>query len=129
MNIENRISQSELIYSATIKWGVKKYNCTVAFYKTEPLEDLYWVICSILNANGGTYAKNSLGVLLGFSMMTFESGNTTTMYRDKAEIHLFNDILQRVEEQHLISIFDSEVRLTELGKISLEQNKHFTFFK
>lgn len=129
MNIENRISQSELIYSATIKWGVKKYNCTVAFYKTEPLEDLYWVICSILNTNGGTYAKDSLGVLLGFSMMTFESGNTTTMYRDKAEIHLFNDILQRVEEQHLISISDTEVRLTELGIISLEQNKHFTFFK
>lgn len=129
MNIENRISQSKLIYSATIKWGVKKYNCSVAYYKTEPLEDLYWVICSILNTNGGGYAKDSLGVLLGFSMITFEQGNSTTMYRDNAEINLFNGILQRVEKQHLISISNSEVRLTELGKISLEQNKHFTFFK
>lgn len=129
MNIEDRVSLAELIHSATIKWGVKKYNCSVAFYKTEPLEDLYWVICSILNTNGGSYEKDSLGVLLGFSMMTFERGDTTTMYRDKAEIHLFNDILHRVEKEHLITISDSEVRLTELGRISIEQNKHYTFFR
>ena len=66
--ILDKVNNAEYIYSTNTKWGLKKYSCNVAYYTEEPLDDLYYVICSILSTNDGCYDKRSLGTLLGFSM-------------------------------------------------------------
>lgn len=108
--------------------GAKKYICSVSYYKTEPIDDLSWVICSVLNINGGSYEKRSLGVLLGFSMMDVVVDDKTTSYVDIAEINLFEDILKRIENEHLIQVSESYVNLTKLGKVALEEKKLFYFY-
>ena len=62
--IVDKINNSEYIYSTITKWGLKKYSCNVAYYTEEPLDDLYYVICSILVTNEGQYDKRSLGIIL-----------------------------------------------------------------
>lgn len=128
MTLEERVAKANYIYASPIKWGLKKYICSVSYYKTEPIDDLSWVICSVLNINGGSYEKRSLGVLLGFSMMDVVVDDKTTSYVDIAEINLFEDILKRIENEHLIQVSESYVNLTKLGKVALEEKKLFYFY-
>ena len=123
------IQSAEYIYSTYTKWGLKKYLCDVEFYTEEPLNDLYFVICSILDTNDGTYDKISLGILLGFSMFNQNNDGNNEIYYDVAEVRLFEDILTEVEKEHLIKITDTNILLTNLGKISLIENKHYKFYK
>lgn len=128
--IITKINNAEFIYSTTTKWWLKKYSCDVAYYTEEPLEDLYYVICSILKTNEGHYDKRSLGILLGFCMADYEEEGKDKVYYDVAEVRMFEDILKRVEDEHLIKINESEdeVTLTRLGEISLKELKHFQFY-
>lgn len=128
--IVDMINSSEYIYSTCTKWGLKKYSCNVAYYTEEPLDDLYYVICSILASNGGRYDKRSLGILLGFSIANREVDGENEVYYDVAEVRMFEDILKMVEEEHLISTCESEdeIVLTKLGEVSLKQLKHYNFF-
>ena len=128
--IIDKIKNAEYIYSAYTKWGLKKFSCNVAYYTEEPLDDLYYVICSILDTNGGHYDKRSLGILLGFSMADYEKDGKHEVYYDVAEVRMFEDILKKVEEEHLIWINESEheIVLTRLGEISLKQIKHYQFY-
>lgn len=128
--IVDKINNSEYIYSTYTKWGLKKYSCSVAFYKEEPLDDLYFVICSILATNGGRYDKRSLGILLGFSIANRDADGKNEVYYDVAEVRMFEDILRMVENEHLIITYESEdeIVLTKLGEISLKQLKHYHFF-
>ena len=128
--IEDKIKNSEYIYSTFTKWGLKKYSCSVAYYKEEPLDDLYFVICSILATNGGRYDKRSLGILLGFSVANREADGKNVVYYDVAEVRIFEDILKIVEKEHLITRSESEdeIVLTKLGEISLKEQKHYHFF-
>lgn len=79
MNISDKIQTSEYIYSTFTNWGLKKFICDVEYFTTEPLNDLFYVICSILNSNGGSYNKRSLGVLLGFCMCNQKMKRNTTL--------------------------------------------------
>lgn len=128
--ILDKINNAEYIYSTFTKWGLKRYSCDVAYYTEEPLDDLYYVICSVLSTNGGTYDKRSLGILLGFSMSDFEKDGKHEVYYDVAEVRMFEDILKKVEQEHLINVIDSEnkIVLTKLGEVSLKQLKHYQFF-
>ncbi|WP_031536016.1 MULTISPECIES: DarT ssDNA thymidine ADP-ribosyltransferase family protein [unclassified Bacteroides] len=127
--ITDKISSSEYIYSACTKWGVKKYICDVAYFTEEPLDDLYYVICSILDSTEEKcYDKHSLGILLGFCMSDQELDGKREVYYDVAEVRIFEDILSRVEKEHLVKIVGNEVILTELGRISLKEGKHYQFF-
>lgn len=128
MNITNKIENSVFVYSTSTKWGLKKYTCDVSYFTEEPLDELYEVICTILMTNGGSYDKRSLGVLLGFSMLNQEKDGVQDVYFDIGEVRIFEDILLKVEEEHLIKVIDKEITLTELGRISLEEKKHFKFF-
>ena len=128
MNVIDKIENSIFVYSTSTKWGLKKYTCDVSYFTVEPLDDLYEVICSILATNNGFYDKRSLGVLLGFSMMNQEENGGQDMYFDIGEVRIFEDILQKVEAEHLIKVVDRDITLTELGRISLEEKKHFKFF-
>ena len=128
MNVIDKIENSIFVYSTSTKWGLKKYTCDVSYFTVEPLDDLYEVICSILATNNGFYDKRSLGVLLGFSMMNQEDNGGQDVYFDISEVRIFEDILQKVEAEHLIKVVDRDITLTELGRISLEEKKHFKFF-
>ena len=128
--IIDRINNEEYIYSTCTKWALKKYSCNVAYYTEEPLDDLYYVICSILSTNEGCYDKRSLGTLLGFCMADYEKDGKHEVYYDVAEVRMFEDILKKVEEEHLIRINEYEhvILLTKLGEVSLKQLKHYQFF-
>lgn len=127
--IADKINSSEYIYSARTKWGLKKYICDVAYYTEEPLEDLYYVICSILaTTEDKSYDKRSLGLLLGFAVSEQELDGIHIVYYDVAEAKIFDDILSKVEQEHLIKIENTKIVLTTLGEISLKEGKHYHFF-
>lgn len=126
--LTNKINSSEYVYSANTKWGLKKYVCDVAYFTGDPLDDLYFVICSILNSTENkSYDKRSLGLLLGFSVINQDLGDYRTYY-DTAELKMYEDILAKVEGEHLIRIVDRDIYLTRLGQVSLKEGKHYQFF-
>lgn len=129
MNLKDQIQSADYIYSTYTKWGLKKYLCDIEYFKEENLGDLYYVICSILESNDGIYDKRSLGILLGFAMANQSADRKNEVYYDVAEVKLFEDILAEVEREHLIKIVENDVLLTNLGQISLKENKHYTFYK
>lgn len=123
------IESAELVCEAFTKWGLKKYTCDIKYYTEEPLDDLYFVICSILNlAEDKRQNKCGLGILLGFAVKNQEDEKGHKIYYDKAEEKLFEDILRLVENEHLIRVEGDVVSLTELGRISLKERKHYKFF-
>lgn len=127
--ITDKIKTADYIYSAITKWGLKRYVCDVEYYVDEPLDDLFFVICSILDSTStGCYDKRDLGILLGFSMVDQINGSQHEVYFDIAEVRVFEDILARIEQEHLIKVSDHEIFLTELGRISLKEGKHYRFF-
>jgi hypothetical protein len=128
MNVTDKIANADFVYSTLTKWGLKKYTCDVLYFTEEPLDDLYDVVCSILATNDGFYDNRSLGVLLGFSMMNQEKDGKPDVYFDIAEVRMFEDILKKVEDEHLIKVVEHDVILTNLGKMSLEEKKHYKFF-
>jgi len=128
MRILNKYQPEDLVFTIHKKWGLKKFNCNVWLFTEEPLNDLFYVICSILNLEDGCYDKRSLALLLGFNVVD-DFYNTNVRYFDVAEERLFDDILQRVEQEHLIRIEDDQIVLTELGKISIKEGIHYRFYK
>ena len=128
MNLIDNIQSTEYIYSIYTKWGLKKFTCDVSYFTEEPLDDLYYVICSILETNNGYYDKHSLGILLGFSMCDQSSNGNHETYYDVAEVYMFENILAKVEAEHLIRIQDRDIFLTNLGLISLKEEKHYQFY-
>ena len=99
----DKINSAEYIYSAYTRWGLKKYVCDVAYFTEEPLDDLFYVICSILDSTEDKcYDKRSLGILLGFSVTNQELGGKNEVYYDVAEVRIFEDIIAKVAEEHLI---------------------------
>lgn len=126
----DKICSSEFVYSASTKWGLKKYICNVAYFTEEPLDDMSFVICSIINlTKEKRYDKKTLGNFLGFSMSDSDIDGEHEVYCDVAEIKIFEDILSRVEAEHLINIDKDDVFLTELGKISVVEGKHYSFYE
>lgn len=129
MIIKEIIQSAEYIYSTYTKWGLKKFICDIEYYTEETLNDLFFVICSILDTNDGIYDKRELGLLLGLSMCNQTNNGKNETYFDIAEVRLFDDILAEVEKENLIRIAEHDVILTTLGKVSLKENKHFSFYK
>lgn len=41
---------------------------------------------------------------------------------------MYEDILAKVEGEHLIRIVDRDIYLTRLGQVSLKEGKHYQFF-
>ncbi len=123
--LTDKINSAQYIYSTQTKWGLKRYVCDVSYFKEAPLDDLSLVICSILAAKeDGHYDKQSLGVLLGFSVVNI----VTETYYDVAEYRVFEDLLSLVESEHLIRVDNYDIYLTKLGRISVKEGKHYQFF-
>lgn len=130
ITLEEKIESSKFIYSSYTKWGLKKYICNIKYFTEEPLDDLYFVICSIIDSTDNKhYDKRALGILLGFSMLNQYFDKEHRLYYDVAEVRIFEDILTKVEKEHLIKIVENDIFLTELGSISLKEGKHYQFFE
>lgn len=129
MNMIENIKTAEYVYSTYTKWGLKKFTCDVEYFTEEPLDDLSFVICSVLQAQNKVYDKRSMGVLLGFSLTNVNSKDGHMVYYDAAESSLFNDLLKQVEAEHLIKVENDTIFLTALGDISATKNTHYRFFK
>ena len=129
INVFERINSAEYIYSSLTKWGLKRFVCDVGFFIEEPLDDLCYVICSILNTKGGYDTKHDLGILLGFSMAYQNEGEETVVYYDKTEVRVFEDLLAKVQSEHLIRVVKEDIFLTNLGRISVSEKKHYSFYK
>lgn len=129
MNASENNTTMEYVYSTFTKWGLKRYTCDVEYFTEEPLDDLSFVVCSILQTHEGEYDKLSMGVLLGFSLLNISSNNGQTAYYDAAEESLFNELLKKVEAEHLITIDNDDIVLTALGKVSVTKNIHYRFYK
>lgn len=95
MNIIDTIQESKYIYSTFTKWGLKKYTCDVEYFTEEPLDDLSFVICSILQTHDGEYDKRELGILLGFSLSDYQLEGEYIRYYDVAERKIFEDLLKK----------------------------------
>lgn len=118
----------EFVCSSNVKLTLKKFVCEVEYYTKEPLEDVFYVICSILNSTDGScYDKCRLGVLLGFSMENI-SGEGFRMYQDKGEVGIFDEIISLLKQEHLVREERGKIFLTELGRISLVEGVHYRFF-
>jgi len=121
---EEILNNSEYVYSCPIKWGLKRYTCNVDYYSEEILPDLDYVICSAVNSSPeGVYDKQSLGVMLGFSIIDKQP----EQYYDRAEVKLYEGLLEIVKSHHLITIDDNSIRITNLGRISLKNNVLYSF--
>lgn len=129
MSILDKFQPSDFVYSIQIDWGLKKYDCEVLYITEEPLNDLYFVVCSLLLSNGGQYNKRQLALKLGFSVVDFSQESNNRIYYDVAEERLFDDIIKRVVNEHLIFEKDETLFLTDLGRISLNEERHYRFFK
>lgn len=129
MNIIDTIQESKYIYSTFTKWGLKKYTCDVEYFTEEPLDDLSFVICSILQTHDGEYDKRELGILLGFSLSDYQLEGEYIRYYDVAERKIFEDLLKKIEDEHLIDVCENSLRLTGLGEISVKNNTHYQFYK
>ena len=127
--INELTQQAEFIYAHSTCWNLKQYKYQAYCWKTEDMPDDCAVICGILNSMDGTMDKIELGELLGFAMRNVTRGDETLVYRDISEIHLFNEILSGIEKLHLISTANNIVSLTNLGRISVEENKLFKFHR
>ena len=123
---EDILTNAEYVYSGRVKWGLKRFTCRVSYYTEEPLPDLDYVICSVIDSSeNGAYEKRSLGIMLGFSVVD----NQPEAYYDKAEAKLFEDILSIVEKNHNILVHEDSVEITELGRISLANRTLYKFFR
>lgn len=131
MNVEKLIQESKHVYSTFTKWGLKQYDCDIRFYTKEPLDDLFYVICSILYAQDEPIAIAALGEILGFCTRNVKHGSDTIAYYDKAEVELLIDILKTVEDERLIYLDEeaSTVCITNLGIRSIEDDCHYVFYK
>ena len=63
MNLKDQIQSADYIYSTYTKWGLKKYLCDIEYFKEENLGDLYYVICSILEAIATTIPTGSKNII------------------------------------------------------------------
>lgn len=121
---EDILKNTEYVYSSLFKWGLKRFTCDVKYYTEEPLPDLDYVICSVVDkGDGGIYDRRSLGVLLGFSIYDSQPD----IYYDGAEDNLLSDILSLVKEHHLINVEDGYVKITNLGRLSLKSRTLYRF--
>ena len=128
--LEQRIANATKVYSTITKWGLRRFTCDIAIAEEEPLPDLHCIICAILNATEEkVYNKTDMGIMLGFCLKDSTDDEGNPIYRDPSEEKIFNDIIEMVQEDRLIKVVDDFVFLTNLGRISIENEILYHFYK
>ena len=96
-----------------------------AYYRIiKPLTVPDEVILGLLHDNGGTMLEENLGVLLGFSVTHKPQKN---IYKDPAEVKLFQSFLNKLSDYNLIEINNEKVKVTYWGKKAFAKREKYTF--
>ena len=159
MNYQHIIEKGTLVYSSLESdrklrsWQVCESQCSVKFYKPEPLTDIEEIILKLLfSFQGEEVTRDKLGMKLGFDVSNRMYGNVQ-FYEDHAEKVFFSKLLDScfkwkliVEESNTLPTKDDSsdnteaeekpkvepkkiLRLTKLGKIALEDNCKFKIYE
>ena len=159
MDYQHIIEKGTLIYSSLPSdrklrsWQIRESQCTVMFYEKEPLTDIETIILKLLySCEGEEVTREELGMKLGFDMANRLYENVQ-FYEDRAEKVFFKKLLESsfkwkliVEESNVLPKAEDSsdisgveenkqvepkkiIRLTNLGKIALEENCKFKIYK
>lgn len=119
----------QIYFAGKINVRFHSFHCDIKYFTTEPLDDLSYVICSILDTDQRQqFSLNAMGELLGFSMRYGEDLTGHKLYRDNQEIAIFKRLLNQVVDKHLIVIEDEIIRLTKLGQHAIINKCQYHFY-
>lgn len=117
-------------YVCDLPLKMRSFRCAVEYFTEEDIDDLTFVILTILNTNeDGQFAIDALGELLGFAIRDGEDLNGNTIYRDEQELSILNGILKRLEDLHLLDFDEDTVQMTKLGMITINSKKVYHFHR
>lgn len=122
------INNSEIVFRFESKWNLKTIICEVEYYEEYPLDDVSVVFLSILEQNEGQIDSMKLATMLGFNVIDCVVKGIKR-YKDNAEIVLFNDFVNIVEEWGLLCRRDNYIIITSLGEYAFKAHKKYKFFK
>lgn len=108
MRFKNIINNGTLVYQSQAgdkklrEWRIEERACSVKFYRTEPLSELDSIILRLIDSTEtGKITREELGLTLGFDVANRFFGSKR-FYKDKAEVLLFNNLLDSVMKWNLI---------------------------
>lgn len=122
------INNSELVFRFESKWNLKTITCEVEYYEEYPLDDISVVFLSILEKNGGQIDSTKLATILGFNVID-NFDHEIKRYKDDAEIALFDNFANIVEEWGLSYRKGNDIKITPLGKYVFKVRKKYKFLK
>ena len=159
MNYTNIIDEGILFYASRQTdnklrgWQLNNYRLNISYYQEVALDVKDLLLCKLLLDVGGSLSKSELGLTLGFDIET-TNFKGQAFYKDSSEVEIFKKLLKSVAQWNLIAIEEpvknemgielndddsladrsSEntntiIRLTKIGKIALERNVKYHFFK
>ena len=124
------MNEENIIFTGNIDVDLHSYKCDVEYFTIEPIDDLSFVMCSILTTNkSGTFPFCAMGELLGFAMRTGDDMIGRKIYRDEQEISLFKGMLKMLFEKRMITFDENDVHLTNLGRISFRTKCLYKFLR
>lgn len=108
MRFNNIINNGTLVYQSQAgdkklrEWRIEERACSVKFYRTAPLSELDSIILRLIDSTEtGKITREELGLTLGFDVANRFFGDKK-YYKDKAEVLLFNNLLDSVMKWNLI---------------------------
>lgn len=120
------------IISVEKDWPLKVSWYRVFIRKPVAFEPYDEIILELLAVHEGVLSKDELGMLLGFGMKDDPAAN---LFKDVAEIQLFDYFLQQLKQYDLISVSkddDTQQELVEInywGQHALEDHRKYTFYE
>lgn len=132
MDYNQIITKGQLIYASKPsdenfrRWSVSHTICNVDFLRSYDLTKLDCVVLFTLEYNNSKMYENELATALGFNVKD-DFDAFPKRYADKAEIDIFDTILNEIQAFGLIYRNQNIVGLTNLGRLSLKTKKKYTF--
>ena len=115
-------------YTIDLPLKMRSYRCAVNYYTFEDIDDLTYVILTILDTNEeGQFTIDALGELLGFAVRNGEDIHGNKIYRDEQEISLLIGILKRLEKLRLLIYKEDLVQMTRLGRLTINSKVVYHF--
>lgn len=122
------INNEQNRYIGELPLTMRSFQCDVQYFTKESIDDLSFVILSILDSDdNGQYSFDALGELLGFAIRDGEDLIGNKRYRDEQEIGLLKSILKKLENLRLLVFSDTTVKMTNLGRISINNKCIYHF--
>lgn len=106
------------------EWELKSAEYKILFRKPIALNEYDKVLLKLLCYNDGSLDKDELGLLLGFGM---RDDRTQNLYKDNAEIEIYNHFLDELKKFKLIEEARNILNISDWGSIALETGNKYIF--